>query len=220
MCGRYFLDAPADAIARQFDCEVAQPPAASYNIAPTQQVGAVRCHEDARELSLLRWGLIPFWTKEDPGSTAKMINARAETVASKPAYRQAFKRRRCIVPASGFYEWQRTAGGKQPYAIRPAGEELFGFAGIWERWQPSEGEPIESCAIITTDANRQMAPIHDRMPVILQPDDYAPYLGGDPDEAQACLRSYPDELMLAYPIGKAVNNPKNDRADLLDEAAP
>jgi len=184
-----------------------------YNVAPTQQVVAVRRHPDAenRKLVLLRWGLIPHWA-DDPSIGNRMINARAETVAGKPAFRQAFKKRRCLVVADGFYEWKKTDGKKQPYYIRLKDDRPFGFAGLWERWS-REGEEIQSCTIITPEPNELMKTIHNRMPVIVQPNDHDRWL--DPEfedrkSLQQILRRYPADLLEAYPVNTLVNNPRND----------
>jgi putative SOS response-associated peptidase YedK len=167
-------------------------------------------------LLLLHWGLIPSWA-EDATIGNRMINARAETVASKPAFRQAFQRRRCLVLADGFFEWQKRDGGKQPHHIRLKEGRPFGLAGLWERWERGD-QPIESCAIITTGPNAVMQPIHDRMPVILAPDAYDLWLGATPADRQqleALLRPYPAEQMEAYPVSTAVNNPRRDAAECL-----
>src|SRR5215216_4713323 len=170
MCGRYTLRTPVDTLAEAFEIE--EYPSSitpSYNIAPTQEVAAVVEEDEKRKLEMLRWGLIPSWAK-DPAIGNKMINARAETVAEKPSFRSAFKVRRCLILADGFYEWQKTDNGKQPYYIKMQDGSPFAFAGLWEIWQ--NGEEIRSATIITTDANDLMNEIHHRMPVILPPEDY------------------------------------------------
>jgi len=193
-----------------------------YNVAPTQQVVAIRLGSAAenRELALLRWGLIPHWA-DDPSIGNRMINARAETVAGKPSFRQAFKKRRCLVVADGFYEWKKTDGKKQPYYIHLKDDQPFGFAGLWERWN-REGEEIQSCTIITTEPNELMKPIHNRMPVIVQSTDYDRWL--DPDfqngeMLQQVLRRYPADAMQAFPVNTLVNNPRNERAECIDRLA-
>lgn len=219
MCGRFTLRTPLIKVAELFGLDETPDVEARYNVAPTQQVAAVRIRPDAeeRELAMLRWGLIPHWA-DDPSIGNRMINARAETVAGKPAFRQAFKRRRCLVVADGFYEWKKTDGKKQPYFIRLKDDQPFGFAGLWEHWGP-EAEGIESCTIITTEPNELMKPIHNRMPVIVQPDDHDRWLAPDFDDGEALqqiLRSYPADLMEAYPVSTLVNNPRNEAADCIE----
>ncbi|MDH5412377.1 MAG: SOS response-associated peptidase, partial [Alphaproteobacteria bacterium] len=170
MCGRYSLTLPVEAVGRLFGVNVDSVSAleARYNIAPSQRVVAVRRGEkaDERELVFLHWGFVPAWAR-DPDSMSQPINARGESVEAKPMFRDAFRKRRCLIPADGFYEWKKTAAGKQPWRIERADGAPFAFAGLWDRWQGPEGKVIESCVIITTEANETMRPIHDRMPVIL-----------------------------------------------------
>jgi putative SOS response-associated peptidase YedK len=183
---------------------------------------AIRAAKDGgRELTALRWGLIPSWSK-GPDSRYSMINARAETVASKPAYRGAFKRRRCVIPAEGFYEWQAPALGKgqvkQPYFIRRRDDAPVLLAALWELWRPAEGEPVQSCTIIVTDANSVIAPIHDRMPVVLEPDVLDAWLdpgNGDTGSLRAMLRPAPTADWAPHRVSRRVNTPGNDDADLL-----
>ncbi len=160
MCGRFTQRSDSKRLAKEF--KVAEVPAAEarYNIAPTQDVLAVLEREDGREATFLTWGLVPSWAK-DTSMGARLINARSETVAEKPAFRQAFKQRRCIIPADGFYEWVRTEGRKQPFFFRMRDESPFGFAGLWERWEGEDGQVINSCAILTTEANEVLRPVHD-----------------------------------------------------------
>ncbi len=181
-----------------------------YNVAPTQDVAVVRELEGARSLSLIRWGLIPHWAK-DPTIGNRMINARAETVPEKPAFRDAFRLRRCLVPADGFYEWARTPRGKQPHYLRMTDGRPFAMAGLWDRWHAPDG-PIESCTIITTGPNDLVRPLHDRMPVILAPEDYEQWLDpeGNTAELAALLRPYPAGAMRAYPVSRFVNDPKHE----------
>jgi putative SOS response-associated peptidase YedK len=190
-----------------------------YNIAPTQTVPTVRLNpEERRELAPLRWGLIPSWSK-DAKIAYRTINARAETVATAPAFRAAFKRRRCLVPASGFYEWKKLDDGKQPYFIGLRDGAPFAFAGLWERWDKGEA-PVETFTIITGEPNSLVAPIYDRMPVILDPDDYDAWLtAADTAIPQALLQPFPAQLMIAYPVSKRVNNAKNDDAAVMEPAA-
>jgi putative SOS response-associated peptidase YedK len=191
-----------------------------YNVAPTQDVPAVRpAKAGGRELAMLRWGLIPAWAKdEDIG--ARLINARGETAAELPSFRAAFRRRRCLVAADGFYEWRKAGKGpKQPFLVELADGRPFAFAGLWERWDKApDGRPLETCTIITTRANELLAPIHDRMPVILPPADYDAWLdveGTGVEAAKALLRPYPAAAMAAHPVSPRVNNARNDDAACL-----
>jgi len=199
---------------------------ARYNIAPTDRVAACRIADGVREIVRLRWGLIPYWAK-DAKIGFSTFNAVGETVAEKPMFRDAFKARRCLIPASGFYEWKKLdpAGKKkQPYAIVPAKEDdAFSFAGLWERWKDkASGETIESCTIITTTPNEVCAPIHNRMPVILPKETWAHWLGEEPaDRSQllALLKPSDAALMRAYPVGAAVGNVKNQGPQLMEPVA-
>jgi len=215
MCGRFTLRSPAAAVAEQFALPEVPPLAPRFNIAPSQPVAVVRLAPGKSpprcELVLLRWGLIPAWAK-DPAIGSRMINARAETAAEKPAYRSAFQRRRCLLPADGFYEWQGGGRRKQPYFIHLRDDRLFAFAGLWESWQGAEGSRIESCTLLTTGANELVRPIHDRMPVILAPQAYGPWLdpSAQADTLAPLMAPYPADEMASYPIGGHVNNPAND----------
>ena len=218
MCGRFTLRTPASEIAALFDVKGVVDLPLRFNIAPIQAVAVVRCRDDggARELAMLHWGLIPAWAK-DTKIGNRMINARSETAAVKPSFRNAFRRRRCLIPADGFYEWQKTPGGKQPFYIRMQDERPFGFAGLWERWDRGD-EPIESCTILTTEASDRLRPLHDRMPVIVSPEDYARWL--DPKLEQAedlmpLLRPYTDDALVALPVSRVVNSPRNDRPECI-----
>jgi putative SOS response-associated peptidase YedK len=238
MCGRFTLSQSATTLAQTFHVEITdwEP---KYNIAPTQMVWAVLYDQtsEKRKLEQLRWGLIPSWAK-DPGMGAKLINARSETVAEKPAFRSAFKRRRCLIVADGFYEWQQRDGKKQPFYFRLKHGEVFGFAGLWEEWQGSQKETtgergsqeeppkggthsentISSCTILTTRANELLEPVHDRMPVILHQKDYDLWLAPQvqtPEMVQQLLQPYPSEAMTAYAVSTIVNNPKYDRPDCI-----
>ncbi len=223
MCGRYTLIANAEAIRLlfelpAFDERLAVP---RYNIAPTQPIVIVRQGPKGRELVPVRWGLIPWWAK-DPKTLPLMINARAEGIAEKPAYRDPFKYRRCLVPASGFYEWQaREKGPKQPYFIHPGGDGLIAFAGLWETWHGADGSEIDTATIVTTDANGPLRPIHERMPVILDPRDFQTWLSPETtaSEAEALLRPAPDHLFALTPVSTRVNAVANDDPGLLAEAA-
>lgn len=214
MCGRYFLDTLPELLAGQFRVHKYPVYAASYNIAPTQPTLIVRRHADDNEWAWVRWGLVPHWAK-DPGIGAKMINARGETVAEKPAFRGAFRYRRCIVPASGFYEWRSQPQGKQPFAIVPTDAACFGFAGLWEHWTAPDGSVLESSCVLTTTPNALMATIHDRMPVILDPSDYQSWLQASPTDAAALIRPFPAGHMRAYAVGKAVGNVRNNSPELV-----
>ena len=219
MCGRFTLRTPMSKIAEVFGLDETLDVEPRYNVAPTQQVVAIRPGPtaDNRELALLRWGLIPHWA-DDPSIGNRMINARAETVAGKPSFRQAFKKRRCLVVADGFYEWKKIDGKKQPYYIHLKDDQPFGFAGLWERWN-REGEEIQSCTIITTEPNELMKPIHNRMPVIVQPTDYDRWLDLDFQNGEALeqvLRRYPADAMETFPVSTLVNNPRNDVAECIE----
>jgi putative SOS response-associated peptidase YedK len=214
MCGRFTLRAPASVIAEQFSLFEAAPFTPAYNIAPTQPVATVVVAAPgvARELVWMHWGLVPSWAK-DRSAGSRMINARAETVAQKPAYRAAFRRRRCLVLADGFYEWQRVDGKKRPCFIHLHDDRPFAFAGLWEHWQGPEEETLQSCALVTTEANELMRPIHDRMPVILPEDAYARWLDPSlvvPESLLPLLRPYPGEAMEAYRVSTYVNSPTHD----------
>jgi putative SOS response-associated peptidase YedK len=221
MCGRYAITSPLEALIKAFAVKGARPNLQPrYNAAPSQDLPVVRAGREGREITLMHWGLVPSWSK-GPDSRYSMINARAETVASKPAYRGPFRRRRCLIPANGFYEWKKTADGKQPYFIALATGEAFAFAGLWDHWTGAQGDEITSFAIIVTAANDCVRPIHDRMPVILGPDDHEAWLGerGAPSRTKLAimLRPYPAELMRAYPVSRDVNSPANDSPELLEQ---
>ena len=221
MCGRYLITSTVEAIRHVFDVLESPNLQVRYNVAPTQQVPVIRRAESGRELVQMRWGLVPSWAK-DLSIGAKMINARAETVAEKPAFRSAFKQRRCLLPADGFYEWKRADdGGKQPYWIRLDQDTPFAFAGLWEVWSDPEGTRIETCTIITTTANQSLEPIHHRMPVIVAPSDFETWLaapGDDRASLQALLRPYPDQTIKASPVSRHVNNARNDDPGCLQPA--
>jgi putative SOS response-associated peptidase YedK len=213
MCGRFVLHTPPESLAEYFDIDAIPDLAASYNIAPSQPVAAVRVPEQHREMVMLRWGLLPSWAKAAK-TNYSMINARAETVAEKPAYRTAFRQRRCLIPADGFYEWKRTADGKQPYYIRMREDRVFAFAGLWERWIGPD-EKIDSCSIIVTEANDTIRPVHDRMPAIIRPADFDRWLDPECRDAgamKALLQPWPANEMTTCPVSKAVNSPVNNDA--------
>lgn len=219
MCGRFTLTAATKKLAEAFagyQIPAELPP--RYNIAPTQPV-AVIANNGQRRLEFFQWGLIPAWAK-DPTIGNRMINARAETLAEKPTFKNAYKRRRCLVLADGFFEWQKVNGGKTPMYIRLASGEPFAFAGLWESWHGPADSPLLSCTIITTTPNALLANIHNRMPVILPPAAYELWLEPgerSPAQLDGLLKPYPAEAMVAYPVSTLVNNPKND---LLDCIAP
>ena len=215
MCGRFAFYSPAEATAALFGATGTFDPGPRYNIAPTQDLAAVRGRDggDGRELVALRWGLVPFWAK-DPGIGNRMINARAETVAEKPAYRAAYRHRRCLVLADGFYEWTREGSVKTPWYISLASEEPFAFAGLWERWNSKEtGESLETATLITTEANDFLAPLHHRMPVILDAPRADRWLSGDDDFVVTVSQGGPS--LRAWPVDRRVNNARNEGEDLI-----
>lgn len=222
MCGRFVQYSDPETYAGRYDVERWSSSQPRYNLAPTQPVLAVRRGRGGRrELVPLRWGLVPAWSK-GPDNRYSMINARAETVTSKPAYRSAVKARRCLIPAEGFYEWRATSGGKQPYFIHRIDDEPFAMAGLWERWSGGENGPIESCTIIVCDANPVIFPIHDRMPVVLERDAFEYWL--DPDNRDmagltSLLRPAPGSDWNLTTVSKRVNSPGNDGPELLEHIA-
>jgi len=216
MCGRYSQTSPVEGLRALFGFDELPNLGARYNIAPTQDVPIIRRDESgAREFASIRWGLVPAWAKEIGGS-APLINARAETIAEKPSFRDAFQRKRCLVPSDGFYEWKTENGEKQAYRIALPDNEPFVFAGIWEQWRSAQGEMLESCAIVTTDSSAQITEIHHRMPVILSPATYEEWLA---TPSSALLAPYAGKLK-AYPIGNAVNKVSNDDRMLWEKVAP
>ncbi|MGA2068584.1 MAG: SOS response-associated peptidase [Thermoguttaceae bacterium] len=235
MCGRFTLRAPASAVAEAFslvDVPAWQP---RFNIAPSQPVPVVRLSPAAaetpgtgaarqRQLVFLRWGLIPSWA-DDPAIGNRLINARAETAAEKPAFRAAFRQRRCLLVADGFYEWRRSdrpkATRRQPYLFQMRDGRPMGFAGLWESWEGPDRSRIESCTILTTAASDLVAPVHDRMPVILAPADYARWLdpaASRPEPLLGLLGPYPSREMTAYPVSAAVNSPACDGPQCVEPA--
>lgn len=221
MCGRFTLRTTPTKILNEIGVQMTLPLEPRYNIAPTQTVSAIRQLEGKAEPEYvgLRWGLVPFWA-DDLKIGSRMINARSETVADKPAFRAAFKKRRCLIPADGFFEWKTIPGEKtkQPYMIRLKSGEPFVFAGLWERWDKS-GPAVETCTILTTSANTVVQPLHDRMPVILPQDAWHTWLetkGSDADTLEELLVPFNASLMETYPVSKAVNNPKHDDEDCVE----
>ena len=215
MCGRFTLRAPASVIAEQFALFEVPPFTARFNIAPTQPVPVIRMRPGPaadRELVWLRWGLVPGWAK-DPAIGSRLINARAETAAEKPAFRTALRRRRCLVAADGFYEWQQAGRTKQPYFIHLCDDRPFAFAGLWEAWEGADHTWLETCTLLTTGPNDLLRPIHDRMPVILPPAAYSCWLDPaieDPRQLAPLLVPYPSDQMEAYQVGSLVNSPSHD----------
>lgn len=219
MCGRYTLTTPGDVLAAALGLESVPELPPRYNIAPSQPVAIVRAGDARRrELALARWGLIPHWAKEATIG-ARTINARAETVAEKPAFRDSFRRRRCLIPADGFYEWQKREGGKQPYLLRLRDGAPFAFAGLWSRWRdPGSGESLDTCAIVTTTPNELAATVHDRMPVILPATAYEEWLDPEAPGPAALLAPFPAERMTAVAVSRRVNDPTHDAPDCLAPA--
>jgi len=215
MCGRFAFYSPSEATAALFGVDGALDVEARYNIAPTQFVAAIRENpEHQRELVMLRWGLVPFWAK-DSSMGNRMINARAETVAEKPSYGAAFKHRRCLVLADGYYEWHQDANVKTPYYISLASGEPFALAALWENWNEKEsGESLQTTTLITTAANPFLEPLHHRMPVILQPDTARVWLSGARDAIEDVVGQMP--ALRAWPVDGRVNNARNQGADLID----
>jgi putative SOS response-associated peptidase YedK len=222
MCGRFTAAAPPELIAEAFDLSELPNLEPRYNIAPTQEVPVVRDlpQGGGRRLDLLRWGLIPYGTDPTaPAGAGVLINARAETVDEKPSFRTAFLRRRCLVVSDGFYEWKRLPGGKQPYYLKLRSGRPFGFAGLWDRWEPEDREPVESCTILTTEPNSLVRPIHDRMPVILGPDAYDLWLDPTPGRTarlKGLLRPFGDDEMVAFPVSPLVNRTENDSPECIE----
>lgn len=218
MCGRFALRIPPKSIQQHYDLpEIGELPP-RYNIAPSQAVAVIRQMpgKSLRQLDLLRWGLVPHWAK-DIKISYQMINARAETLSLKPSFRTAFKKRRCLIAADGFYEWFHEGKTKQPYFIQLKNRIGFSFAGLWESWNNPDGGVIESCTIITTSANELVRKIHDRMPVILPPELYAEWLDNmiPAESVQKFLIPFPSVKMEAYRVGPTVNSPKNDSLECL-----
>jgi putative SOS response-associated peptidase YedK len=220
MCGRYAFYSPAEAVKATFALDDVPALEPRYNIAPTQPVAAVRAGEEgSRSLAMLHWGLVPKWAKERAIGN-RMINARAETLAEKPAFRDAFRRRRCLVVADGWYEWQVAPGGKQPWFVRLRDGRLIAFAGLWERWRdPSDGATLESCTIVTTDASQSIRKIYDRMPVVLAEEDWDRWMDtafSDTDKLSELLRPFEPKALQAWPVSRMVNAPKNQGPKLIE----
>jgi putative SOS response-associated peptidase YedK len=221
MCGRFVLTADTDAIQTAFDLtSVPDTMIPRFNIAPTQPV-AVITNDDPHALTYYRWGLIPSWAKDRKvGST--LINARSETVDEKPSFRTAFKRRRCLIPTDGFFEWKKQGSDKVPMFIHLKGRPVFAFAGLWEIWYSPEGDEVRTCSILTTEANSFMKTIHERMPVILPREEYATWLAADeqpPAVLKGMLKPYDPDQMTAYAVSRAVNKPINDTPETIEPVA-
>ena len=221
MCGRFRLSR-SEKLAEAFDADVADENfRASYNIAPTQPVAAVRPEGTGRVLSKLRWGLIPSWAK-DISAGSQLINARSETILEKPSFRESFRQRRCLIPADGFYEWKRSGKLKRPFHFGMKDGSLFAFAGIWDRWKPAQGSVVESCSILTTTPNRLLENVHDRMPVILHQTAYDAWLTTLPEQAEGLmefLAPFDAEPMRRYEVSPLVNSPNNDSPECAAEVA-
>jgi putative SOS response-associated peptidase YedK len=229
VCGRFSLYEPSERVARAFGVDevTAGEPEARYNVAPSQQILSVVCSRDGttRRMGTLKWGLVPSWAK-DPSIGYKTINARAETVASAPSFRRAFERRRCLVPANGFFEWYHDPDQKrrrgQPYFAAAPDRSLLALGGVWEVWHGPDDEVLRTVAIITTIANPEMAPIHDRMPVIVEKDDWALWLAPEalePAQAGRLLRPADEGRLDLLEVSDAVNDPKHDTPELLEPVA-
>lgn len=219
MCGRFSLAALPDTLADHFGLTEVPALAPRYNIAPSQAIAVIRGNATGRVCNQLRWGLVPAWSKT-PETKYSTINARAETVADKPAYRDAFRHRRCLIPATGFYEWQQGGTSRIPHYIRLRDGGLFAFAGLWEHWQQAD-RSLDSCTLIVTSANAQMAPIHARMPVILAPEHYATWLDPshtDRERLLSLLVPCPADALEAWPVSRRVNDPHHDSPRCLEPA--
>lgn len=221
MCGRYLLYSPVETLERAFGLGVgADRPNLKprYNIAPTQLAPIVRVADGVRALERARWGLIPPWAEDDRGG-ARLINARGETVATKPSFRSAFKSRRCLVPADGFYEWTGPTKAKQPHLLEPVAGSPMALAGLYEWWRPEGDDSVQSFTIVTTSPNTEVAPLHNRMPVILAADAWDTWLSGEPAEAAKLIGPAPDGTLRTRPVSKRVGNVANDDPELIAESA-
>ncbi|WP_344845610.1 SOS response-associated peptidase [Celeribacter arenosi] len=217
MCGRFAITLPDEAMSQLFGATVANdlPPLPNYNVCPTTQIHTVNSDAGTRHLRAMRWGFVPHWYKS-PTDGPLLINARAETIAEKPAFRAACRERRCLIPCDGFYEWHRPEGGeKQPWFIRPATSGPMVFAGIWQDWE-SGGERVTSCAMVTTEATGRMAEIHHRIPVIVHPDAWAKWLGEEGHGAATLMTSVPDETLEFYKVSRAVNSNRASGPQLIE----
>jgi putative SOS response-associated peptidase YedK len=220
VCGRFSLSTPSTEIAEHFQLEEVPALEPRFNVAPGQWVATIAQAAEQRHgaIAMRRWGLVPSWSKDEKIGN-RLINARAETVGEKPSFRTALRRRRCLVPADGFYEWSGRKGAKQPYYIGFAGHALFAFAGLWERWTHPEGERIETCTLLTTSASEQLRALHDRMPVIVDPADYDLWLDPEiqePDLVSPVIDRNLGSALVFYPISHRVNDVRHDDARCLD----
>jgi len=222
MCGRYSITSAPEAIRALFRYEEAPEFPPRYNVAPTQPIPVVRLIDGKRRFALMRWGLVPAWVK-DPAAFSLLLNARGETVCEKPAFRNAMKYRRCLIPADGFYEWQVGARGKQPFYIRAKDGAPLAFAGLWETWTGPNGEELDTAAIVTTRANATLSPLHDRMPVIVPPEAFYLWLDCthvDARTAEALIAPAPDNQLEFWPVSTLVNRTANDQSGLMQPSAP
>jgi putative SOS response-associated peptidase YedK len=218
MCGRYGFTTP-DKLTKRYYNDLVLPPTATslrprYNIAPSQVVPVITA---LHTLALMQWGLVPFWAR-DGGRIRPQINARAEGIEDKATFRKAFRLQRCLIPASFFFEWQRTPSGSVPYLFKLKTDDIFSFAGLYDVWRGSDGTELVSCAIITTQPNELIAPIHNRMPVILHSDEEETWLNPDttePEQLHRFLKPYPADAMAAYPVSRLVNLPTNDTPEVI-----
>lgn len=216
MCGRFVLSTPPAELVSRFGLDECADFGPRYNIPPGTDIAVIRqSPAGKRVLGLLRWGLVPHWAK-DPGSGAKLNNARGESVAGKPSFRDAFKRRRCLIPASGFYEWKAEGGIKQPYYISLKSGAAMALGGLWESWQGPDGNILRTACIITTGPNAIMAPIHDRMPVIVAPEDWREWLGAPVENISGMLAPFQSDAMQAWPVSRRVSKAREDDAGLIE----
>lgn len=221
MCGRYALYGPKSRLRAQFDLdfdELGEELTPRYNASPFLLLPVIRQRPDGQRVChLLRWGLIPAWAKEE-SIGQRLINARGESLAEKASFRSAYRSRRCVVPVRGFYEWKAVAGGKQPYFIHPAQGEFFGLAGLWERWTQPDGTPLDTFTIVTTEANELLRPLHERMPLILAPEEYGPWLdkATHPELVRQLVVPCPPEALALYPVSRAVGNVRNEGPQLIE----
>jgi putative SOS response-associated peptidase YedK len=222
MCGRFTRSQTIDEIAEAFFADIVEADLApSYNIAPTQTIVSIAGNSVKRLLGM-RWGLIPSWAKDD-SMASKLINARAETVAEKPSFRDAFKKRRCLIIADGFYEWKKAGNEKIPFYIRLKSKEPFAFAGLFDNWEAPEGKVLTTCTIITTEANEMMSKLHERMPVILPREQHQLWLDGSVQKSDALkemLKPFSPDLMEAYPVSRMVNSPSNNSPKCIEPESP
>ncbi|MGI9291871.1 MAG: SOS response-associated peptidase [Gammaproteobacteria bacterium] len=216
MCGRFAIYSSAGVIVEEFSLTAAPDIKPRYNVAPGQELLVVLSGGAANVPAFYRWGLVPFWAK-DPAIGNRMINARSETLTDKPSFRQAFQCRRCLIPADGFYEWQKTSEGKQPWYIRPEKEQLLAFAGLWETWKDTDNNLLHTCTIITRAANEFMQPLHARMPVLLDREEYSAWLNqsASRDELQELLADNTPPVLVADRVTNKVNSPVNDEPGLV-----